>query len=124
MIAILKSKKEVLINPFSGESGKPVVEVVNLIKNNGGYTFNVRYFFTALTGEVDSDNNPVTKEKEIQSMTAKFSNEEADALYNALNINYPQGETFSARDTLEVAAGLRYIVAREKRWGLEISDWE
>lgn len=120
MIAQLKSKKEVLIDPFKKISGKPIVEVIDLNKTGDGYSFNVRYYYNQETE--DGEGGLVSREVNIQSMSPYFSNAEIDGLHQALNLNATG--TFSEQDTKEVIAGLRYIVANEKRWDLTINDWE
>lgn len=112
-IVTIKSKKEVVIDTFNNISTFPMCEIITFTQYEDGFDACGRYFY--MDGEV---------RKEIKGFNRTFLNEQADALFEALNIQYPQDATYSEKRNLEVQAGLMYLVSTEGFWGLKGSDWE
>ena len=112
-IVTIKSNKEVVIDTFNNISAFPMCEIMTFTQYEDGFDACGRYFY--MDGEI---------RKEIKGFNRTFLNEQADALFEALNIQYPQDATYSEKRNLEVQAGLMYLVSTEAFWGLTGSDWE
>lgn len=115
MIALLKSTKSVLVDALDNIEAKPQCALITFTEVEGGFGANGKYFY-----EVEGQEESVM----IRDFDKFFSNAEADALFNQLNIQYPEGATYSEMRTLEKEAALKYVVASENRFGLTIQDYE
>lgn len=132
MIAHIKSTKTVVIDTFT-PGAQPVVIHANIThwsKEQHGYTAQGQYYYEVVDTpeELDSEgeviNEAVIRQIPVRAISRSFSNNQADGLFNLLNVQYPEGATFSKKDTLNIQAGLRYIVTNEGYWGLAPGDWE
>lgn len=112
-IVTIKSNKEVVIDTFNNLNAYPMCELLTFTQYETGFDACGRYFY--MDGE---------EIKELKGFVRTFTNEQADALFEALNIQYPQDATYSEKRNLEVQAGLMYLVSTEGFWGLTGSDWE
>ena len=117
MIAKLTSKKEVVIDTFDNTTAYPSCEIITFTKLEGKYSINGRYYVSEIVDEVETKTT-------IRSFSLEYTNAQIDGLFNSLNITYPDGISFSERDTINVAAGLKAVVGSENRWGLSLNDWE
>lgn len=112
-IVTIKSNKEVVIDTFNNISAFPMCEIMTFTQYEDGFDACGRYFYMDDKAKI-----------EIKTFNRTFLNEQADALFEALNIQYPQDATYSEKRNLEVQAGLTYLVSTEGFWGLKGSDWE
>ena len=118
MITQLTSKKEVMVDTFDKLVVTPKVGVNSYNKVIGQYIITGEYFYE------ETDENDVVTKSRIRSFTKIMSDEEVDSTFTALNISYPEDSTESERDVIKITAGLKAILGQEKRWDLEITDWE
>lgn len=123
MIAQLKAKKAVVIDTFNNKEEMPIVKLVNFIEEEEGYRVNGCYFYKK---KLETPEGEPEKFEDIiiSQFGFVYTVAEANALYAALNIQYPQGASFDTCRKMEKMAGLKYVVATQKRWGLTITDWE
>jgi hypothetical protein len=128
MIARLKAKKQVVIDSFKGTKATPHCEIItwthgdnSIDRSAEGFAANGQYFYEKTTSVDDVEK---VEKVIIHTFNRDLKAVEADALFPLLNIQYPENATYSERKRIEVEAGLRYIVAEEKYWGLKDEDWE
>lgn len=121
MITILTSTKEVMVDTFDKVLVKPKVAVNSYNKVAGSYIITGEYFYEEVEG---SGEEAVTKKVRIRDFTKVMTDLEVDTIYSSLGITYPENSTESERDVIKITAGLRAILAIEKRWDLENSDWK
>lgn len=145
MIAKIKSKKAVVIDTFKGVIATPQCEIITWTHGDNSedranelFAANGQYFYEKVTtkkvekmveGQLVLEDVETIEKVIIQidgkdSFYRELTASAADQLFPMLNIQYPENATYSQKKRIEVLAGLKYIVASEKYWGLKGSDWE
>lgn len=140
MIAKIKSKKAVVIDTFKGVTTTPQCEIITWTHgdnsqdgSNEVFAANGQYFYEKVTitpvekmvdGQLVLEDVETIEKVIIHTFNRELRAAEADQLFPMLNIQYPENATYSQKKRIEVLAGLKYIVASEKYWGLKGSDWE
>ena len=128
MIAKIKSKKAVVIGTFKGVTATPQCEIITWTHGDNSedgsaeiFAANGQYFYEKVTtvDEVETIEKVI-----IHTFNRELKAAEADQLFPMLNITYPTDATYSEKRRIEVLAGLKYIVAAEKYWGLTGADWQ
>lgn len=128
-IVTIKSKEEVIIDTFKNVKATPMCEILTFTQYEDGFDANGRYFYLT-TKEVEKEvegetvTEEVTNRTEISSFNRTLTNAEADGLFNALALEFPEDATYSEKRKIEVTAGLMYLVNAEGYWGLTSNDWE
>lgn len=128
MIAKIKSNKSVVIDTFNNVTATPQCEIITWTHGDNSedgvnevFAANGQYFYEKVT----TANGEESIEKVIiHAFNRELKATESDQLFPMLNIQYPDGATYSEKKRIEVLAGLKYIVGSEKYWGLDGSDWE
>lgn len=127
MIAKIKSNKSVVIDTFKNVTAAPQCEIITWTHGDNSedganevFAANGQYFYEKVTTANGEEN---IEKVVIHAFNRGLTAAEADQLFTILNITYPDGATYSEKKRIEVLAGLKCIVASEKYWGLEGSDW-
>lgn len=89
-------------------------EVYNSGENDPQFIANGRYYYLEANGNIVV----------LKAWARPFSAAEANGLFEALNIQFPDGASFSQKRQIEKLAALKYQTASEGKYGLTINDWE
>lgn len=125
MLALLKSKKDVVTDIFSPTDKRTIYcSISDFNQNSEGYRVNGSYYYLVDSGNKDTEDKIIYEQKLIKNFSRTFTEDDLDNLYELLSITYPKDSKFTKKSKINILAGLKYIVSIETVLGLVGTDWE
>lgn len=128
MITQLRSTKQVSTDIMNPEVKNTIYCQIDLflldengIRVNGKYLYKTEVPVSEGTAE---GTLPTFTETIVRQFSKEFSNEDANALFAALNLKHADTTSYIERRMMELNAGLHYVVNQELMFGLTGEDWE